>query len=130
MPADVRIRVEGLRELTGTLRRLSRELPKELREIHLRAAEPVARRAKATGPRRSGRLVGTVRALASQRDARVVVGRASVPYTRPIYWGWPKRNIAPNRFVDRAADDLASRVGRQYEKEVDVFVRRVWAQWR
>lgn len=97
--------------------------------MNLRVAEPVAARAKRIGPRRTGRLVGSVRPLATQRNARVAVGRKSIPYAGPIYWGWPARNIAPNKFVDRAAEQMEAQTRRQFEQEVDGFVRSVWERW-
>lgn len=128
---DAQVKVEGLRELTGSLRRISRELPKEIRAINLRRAERVAQRSKQRGPKRTGRLTGSVRGLATQRNARVAVGRASMPpYPPVIYWGWPGHNIEPNQFIDRAMTDLKSETQREFEQEVDQFVRGVWSQWR
>lgn len=118
-----------MRELASSLRRISRELPKEMREINRRVAEPVAERAQRIGPKRSGRLVGSVRPLATQNNARVAVGRKTIPYAGPIYFGWAARNIEPNRFIDRAIDQLEGRVRRQFEQEVDEFVRGVWSKW-
>lgn len=123
------IRVEGLRELTSTLRKLSKQFPKEIREINVRRAKEVAGRAKPRAPRLSGRLAASVRGLTTQRDARVAIGRASIPYAGPIYFGWPGHNIEPHPFVDDTISSMRSSLERDYENEMNAFVKEVWNRW-
>lgn len=80
--------VDGLADVQRALRRTGdTELPKMLRRTNLKAAQRVvpfavarARRAFRT---RTGRTIASIRALASQRDARIVGGGA-----RLRHFGW------------------------------------------
>lgn len=121
--------MEGLRDLTKSLRRISKDLPKEVREINLRLAEPVAELAKRKAPKKSGKLAGSIRPLATQRGGRVVVGRKSIVYVNPIYWGWARHNIEPHPFIDDAIEQQRAKTEAQFIKEVDSFIREVWSQW-
>jgi hypothetical protein len=66
-------------------------------------------------PHRSGRLVGNIRAGATQKAAFVRAGGARVPYAGPVHWGWPKRNITANPFMTKAAQQTEPRWLAVYE---------------
>jgi hypothetical protein len=59
------------------------------------------------------------------RRARVVAGRASVPYAPPIHWGWPARNIAAQPFVSQAAQATESQWLPVYLHDVQQALDRV-----
>lgn len=100
---DQRIRVEGLKELSRTLRKLSdsKEFGKELRGANLKSAQVVASRAQSRAPVRSGRLRGSIRALAQQRGAQVKGGSKRVPYFGFIDFGGTIRFRTSSRRITR-----------------------------
>lgn len=107
------VRVEGLAELRKELRRLEsgQVWAKELREAHKDAAERAVPEVKRRTPVLTGALQRTVRALATQRGSRVVVGGIrGVEYAGPINYGWAARNIRAQEFlmsgVNAATDDI------------------------
>lgn len=122
------VKVEGLRELRKALTQIDPELRKELKTINRKSVDPVYRRALTEVPKRTGRLASTIRILGSQRAGQVAAGRKSVPYAGPIHWGWPKHNIAPNPFLERALDQSRNSVKAIWQTElqrvVDKAMRR------
>lgn len=107
---DVKLRVDGLRELRKELRAIDAAFPKELRAANKQVAEQVVvpearRRAGAlTRPRVGSRLLATIRALASQTSATVAMGGARTPYARGMEFGSIRRKqFAPWRGNDRNA---------------------------
>lgn len=65
-----------------------------------------AQLAATLAPHRSGRLAGSVRGNRAKGKAVVTAGRATVPYAAPINYGWRRRSIAPDRFLQRADAQL------------------------
>jgi hypothetical protein len=123
--SQFRVDVRGLDAMRRALRLIDPEFAKALQKANKDVAHRiVAPVAAAEAPKRSGDLSRDVRGLASQREARVAVGRASVPYAMPIHWGWPRRNIAPNRFLERAATATRPRVHAAYESAVSAALAR------
>ena len=70
------------------------EIRKALNEV----AQVVVDEAKSSVPVRSGRLAGSIRAQSSQSSAKVVMGKANVPYAGFIeFGGWVGRNKMTKR---------------------------------
>jgi hypothetical protein len=63
----------------------------------------VAQWAAVTAPRRTGALGASVRGMKQVGRARIVAGNASVPYSGPINYGWPARNLPAQPFMNEAA---------------------------
>lgn len=94
------IQAKGLGPLARALREAGDEgMTEMLKDAHRDAAEYVADTARPRFPRRSGRLVGTLRTKVTLLSGRVLVGSKRVPYAPPIMFGWPRRNIAPNNVL-------------------------------
>jgi hypothetical protein len=114
--------VEGGRELRRTLKAAGIDLS-NLKNVHRQAAELAAARGRVDAPERSGKLARSVRAGATQRAGVVRAGFARLPYGPPIHWGWKRRNITPNPFLTRAAQETEPRWVRLYldytEKALD-----------
>lgn len=121
---DVKLNVEGRRELARQLRQVDRELVKGLKSANEAAAAVVAQRAMGEVPRRSGALAATIKPSATQAAGRVAVGSAKVPYAGVIHWGWPRRHIRPNQFVTRAASQVMDQVRRAYVVGVDAVIKK------
>lgn len=117
-------RVFGTRRLQATLQRAAAGMD-ELKDIHRQAAELAAARARAIGPKRTGRLVGTVRVSGTKRAGVVRMGSKATPYAEPIHWGWPARNIKANPFVSIAAQETEPAWTQLYEQRRDELLNQV-----
>lgn len=124
--AAATVKVEGLKELTANLRRVNRELPKGMTAIHKAIAAPVAEKARGKVRSRTGRLAGTVRPLASQRVARVAVGRANMVYAPINHYGGYPGDYAGNPFLTDALNESQGQIVRDYDRLVGVFIDKVW----
>jgi HK97 gp10 family phage protein len=131
MANDITIQVEGLSELRRSLKRLSKEAPKQLREANLAAAETIVRSALPNVPVRTGRLKRTVKALATQTASRMKAGSGTVPYAAAVHWGTGPRpgergphNIRRRAFLWDAREKLLREVRDEYEKELEALIDR------
>ena len=102
MPVQAGVRVQGLRELQRSLRRLQADTA-DLKTANATAAATVAAAAQLRAPRRTGRLAASVRGNRAAGRAQVRGGGARVPYAGPVHYGWPARGIEPQPFVIDAA---------------------------
>ena len=120
------IEVEGLKELSRDLKKLDKELLKELKAVNKDAAEVVATEARVLVPVRSGRLKSSIKASGTQAAGLVRAGKAGVPYTKVIHFGWARHNIKPQPFLYEALDKRKSEVYERYEKQVNELVERTF----
>lgn len=75
------VEVEGLREFRGAVKKVSKDLDKELkRGMKTDVAQPIADEIKGKVPVRSGRWRSVIRGGATTKAAYVQWGRAKVPY--------------------------------------------------
>ncbi len=107
------------------MRRVDKDLPREMAAIHKAVAEPIAAGARSRVRSRSGRLAASVRAQGTQRVARVAAGRKSVPYAGPNHYGWPGR-FAGNPFMTDALAAGKAEAIRTYNEMTERFLTRVW----
>ena len=82
-------------------------------------AETVANAGRATAPRLTGRLAGTVRGSGTVTGATVRAGSAAVPYANPIHWGWFRRHIAPDPWLSHAAQSTQTAWLASYEDAIN-----------
>lgn len=134
----VKVVSPDLRRMRNDLRKLDSILPREITRSLKQAGEdillprarreaPVGNRADYYGRRRPapGRLRDSVRILASQKRVAIAAGYKRLPYALPVHWGWPGHNIAPNRFLIRAADSQAREMfAERSARELDITFRR------
>jgi hypothetical protein len=124
MAGGVRIQVTGAEQVAAQFKALglkSGDLSRAFAEI----GDRVAHDATVLAPKETGRLAGDVRAGKAKTRATISVGRRSVPYAGPINYGWPRRNIAPTRFMNRAADDKADYSADRIVREMERLIRQV-----
>ena len=74
------IEVRGLREVQSALRKVDKELPKQLRTEFKAIAEDVVTGIQQKVPRLTGHAAASVRPRASQRGAAVALGGNAAPY--------------------------------------------------
>jgi hypothetical protein len=118
------VRVQGLDTLVRTLRKAGQNIS-ELKDAHRAVGEIVAGAAADRAPRRSGALAGSVRATKRAAGARVLGGRASVPYAGPIHWGWPARGIGAQPFMSEAAQATEPQWTARYREDVQNALDKV-----
>ena len=95
--APVLIKLDGARQLRRTLKDAEANLD-DLKDINREAANIGLNAARPAIPVLTGRLAGSARAAGTKTAAIIRFGTKAIPYANPIHWGWPKRNIAANKF--------------------------------
>lgn len=128
--AETGFKVEGLRELNTNLRKINRELPKGVTQIHKQIAQPVAEVARAKVKSRSGRLAGTVRALATQRAASIAAGRGTMVYAPINHYGGYPGDYEGNPFLEDAITEQEYKMVSDYQRMMGEFIERVWVDHR
>jgi hypothetical protein len=121
------IRVEGADELRRALRYIGDAgLKNELKAAHKSVGQLVAESAIPNVPVRTGRLRASVKALGSQRDARVKAGTARVDYAAAIHWGRKRGGVIVGRpFLWNAAQRAQGRVVNQFERAIDRLLDQI-----
>lgn len=105
MPSRGGVQVEGLRKTVRALQELGVDA-EDLKAVFSEIAREGSQVAAAHAPRRSGALSGTIRGNRAKSKSVVTAGRARVKYAGPINYGWPKRNIKGQRFLQRADTEM------------------------
>lgn len=118
------LEIEGLRELQKALRGLTEDSRNDMKETHRKAGQIVVDGAIRYVPVRTGALLASLRSAPTQRQGRVRVGSAAVPYAGPIHFGWPARNIRPNPFIYAVLDERRAEVMRLYEERIDQLIHK------
>ena len=99
------VRVEGLNRLVRDLQSLGLEVD-DLKEAFGDIAAEGASLASSFAPKRSGALAATVRGNRAKNKAVVAAGKARVKYAGAVNYGWPKRNIKPSSFMQKADERM------------------------
>ena len=114
--------IDGLNKLLRALEKLDDEAKDSFKEAGLKVGRFVADKARGEAPVLSGRLLKTIRPVATRRGAKVRAGSSRVPYAPVIHFGWPKRNIQPNQFLYRAVD-------KSVDEAVDMYLQEIYTIW-
>lgn len=123
------VRVEGGAKLRRELRAAAGDLD-DLKDANAAAADYVAGIARSRAPVRTGALRATIRGNRAAGRATVSSGSATVRYAGPIHWGWPKRNIKPNRFIWDTAQEYRDEWLPTYEENVQNILDRIDGAYR
>ena len=130
------IGVQGLRNFAKVVKSLDdKTLLDELKDANQRAGEIVADEARRRAPRRSGKLAGSIKSARTQSGVAVSVGRKSIPYARPIHFGWATRPnrakgwrggpIRPNPFLYDAVDARQEQVVATFAAQLERVAAKV-----
>lgn len=103
------VEIEGLKQTVRSLEKLGVDV-EDLKDVFAGIADEGSRLASSFAPKRSGKLAGTIRGNRAKSKAVITAGKARVPYAGAQNYGWPKRNINPSLFMQRADAVLADRV--------------------
>lgn len=123
--AEPTIEVEGLNRALRALKRIDPDLTAEIKATNRDLAEGLVPVAQAKARRRSGTMVNTIRAGATQRSGVVRAGKKRVPYVGVQHFGWPARRISPNPFLWDALDSRRVQIEREYIQRVTKIVEAV-----
>jgi hypothetical protein len=116
------LQIEGLRDVQKAMRNFSDDSRNDMKETHRKAGQIVVDAASSKVPVSSGALLASIRSAPTQRQGRVRLGSAAVPYAGPIHFGWPARNIQPNPFIYEVLDGRRDEVMRIYEERISELI--------
>ena len=122
--AGYKVKVTGDEQVRAQFKALGFKA-RDLERAFAQIGSEVVSDARALAPKVTGRLAADIRANRAKTRASISVGRASVPYAGPVNYGWPRRNIAPSMFMNRAADDKADSAAVQLAREMQRLIDSV-----
>lgn len=117
------MRVEGLREVVRGLEKLGVEVD-DLKDAFASIADEGARLAAGFVHSRSGRLEGSLRGNRAKARAVITAGGARARYAGPQNYGWARRNIRAQGFMQKADAVLQTRSGVLIEGALNQAIRR------
>lgn len=117
--------VVGQKRFVQTMRKAGADM-KELKDVNRQAADIALPSVRSLAPRgKTGRLVSSVRAGATQKAGVIRAGRKSVPYAGVINYGWPARRIKPRLFVNNGVASTEGAWQRLYKQFIDRTMSQV-----
>lgn len=94
--------VVGQRRFVQTMRKAGADLD-ELKDVNRQAAHVAMQVARGITPRGpTGRLAKSTRAGATRKAGVIRAGRKSIPYAGVINYGWPRRHIGGQLYLNNA----------------------------
>lgn len=100
--------VQGLRQVVKGLLEIGVDV-QDIKDAMADVARVATDVAQAAAPVRSGALRASIRGNRAKGKAVVTAGRARVPYSGPINYGWRSRNIRGAFFMQRADEVVGPR---------------------
>lgn len=119
-----KVEIDGLRQVQKALKDVSQESRDDMKETHRQAGQIIVDAAQPLIPVQSGGLLASIKSAPIQRQGRVRLGSAAIPYAGPIHFGWPARNITPNPFIYDVLDGRRAEVSRLYEQRIDEIIKK------
>lgn len=139
------VHISGLRDLQKKLRRADKELPKQVRDIMLKAAEPIATEVRGkipVGPPKGGHTKSDVKVGATQRGAYLRWGRKNRPYAGWLEFGGTISHHGPRHahstkhrivrarrpegyYVYPTVKKRAPKIAQKVSMEIDKFLARM-----
>jgi hypothetical protein len=116
------VKVDGLTKLVRDLERTGVQVA-DLKAAFGGIAQEARSLAAGFAPHRSGKLAATIRGSSAKNYATVSAGGTRAPYAGPINYGWPKRNIKGDGFMQKADVAIRPRVLRDLVTAVDRLLR-------
>ena len=123
MATIISTRIEGLNALVRQLEQLGGDV-EDLKDTFAGIADKGARLASGFAPKRTGELASTIRGNRAKNRAVVTAGRGRQSYAAVVNFGWPKRNIPANGFMQRADNALQPIALRDLDKGLEQAIRR------
>jgi hypothetical protein len=118
------LQIEGLGDVQKAMRNFADDSRNDMKETHRKAGQIIVDGAARLVPVRTGALLASLKSVPTQRQGRVRVGSAAVPYAGPIHFGWPDRNIRPNPFIYEVLDGRRAEVLKLYEERINQLITK------
>lgn len=116
-----RLEVKGLRETIRTLEKFGVQVA-DLKASFKRIGNIVVNEARTLAPKKSGKLLGTIKASNTKNKSIVRAGGARVPYAGVIHYGG-YHNIEPHPFLTNALQANQSKVVQELDREIHGLIR-------
>lgn len=123
MPPPI-VQVDGLRQTVRALEQAGASL-NDLKDVMAGIAAEARDLAAGFAPVRSGKLRASIRGNRAKGKAVVNAGSARVRYAGPINYGWPKRGIRPNGFLQRVDPIMKTRAPELLEKGIAEILQKL-----
>lgn len=118
------IAVEGLREMIRDLQKVGVEV-EDLKEVFGSIAAKAADVASGYVKSKSGALAASVRGNRAKGKAVVTAGRARVQYAGAINYGWPRRNIRGQMFLQKADKVMETTAPEMFEEGISKILQEM-----
>ena len=119
------VQIEGLNQKIRSLQQMGVELD-DLKDVFADIAEEGAEVASSFAPVKSGALAESIRGNRAKNKAVVTAGTArGTPYAGAINYGWPKRNIKPALFLQKADDVMSEKAEKMLIDGLDDLTNRL-----
>ncbi len=117
------IEVTGIRELNKALKGVGDDF-EDLKDANALLGQSVANRASAIVPVRTGRLQSSIKTNRAKNKVTISAGRASVPYAGVIEYGWGKRNIRKQPYLNKAVNEKKGEIKEKYEENIKNIIKK------
>lgn len=117
------VRVEGLNSVVRALLEIGLDVD-DLKDAFGPIAAEGARVAAGFVHSRTGALAGTLRGNRARNKAVIVAGRGRVKYAGVQNYGWPRRGIVAQEFMQRADAVMAPVAVDRLEQAINSAIRR------
>jgi HK97 gp10 family phage protein len=117
------IEVKGMKELNKSLTKIGFDF-QELKDANFAIGKIVADRAANLAPKKTGKLANSIKAQPDKLKVKVSAGGANVPYAGVIEYGWKKRNIRPQPYIRKAADQLKEQIIEKYKSNINQIIKK------
>jgi hypothetical protein len=115
------VTIKGLYRLRSTLKKAGADMA-ALKLGNLEAERIVVARAQQIAPKRTGKLAGSLKT--PKLAARATV-KSDLIYAGMIHWGWARRNIRPQPFLTKAAEQTRDQWLPAYQRNVQQVANTV-----
>lgn len=115
--------VEGLRQVVRDLEKVGVDAA-DMKEVFVKIGDMVRADAAGLAPKKTGRLSASIKPTKTKNKAAVRAGSARVPYAGAINYGWRKRGIRADLFMQRAINGNVSRAIEMMEQGLDEIIQR------
>lgn len=95
----------------------------EIKQAGSDAGEIVASTSRTLVPVRSGKLLRSIKVNKALKNVVISAGNnTTIPYAKPIHFGWFKRNIKPQPFFSKALGITREDVYKQYYRRIEALL--------
>lgn len=117
------VQVEGLNKVVRGLVKAGADV-EDLKDTFAGIADRATQYASSFAPVKSGALRNTIRGNRAKNKAVVTAGKSRVKYAGVQNYGWPRRNIQPSLFMQKADAKIAPEALRLLDAGVENAIRK------